>query len=260
MSLGEGGRPELSRAPDSVEELLDENVGAPSRRLALLGAFELRLGCTPVALPAPAQRILAFLALQNRPLLRTYVAGVLWLDSGDVQSQGSLRSGLWRLRSVSEDLVETRGQQLRLAPDVAVDVHLATTWARRLIDSSADAAGERPDPAFLGVDLLPDWYDDWLLIERERFRELRAHALECLCERLTSAHRYAAAMETALTAVAAEPLRESAHRAVINVCLAEGNLAHAFRHYQAFAKLLHEEVGVRPSSRMEELVGLVMAG
>ena len=30
--------------------------------------------------------------------------------------------------------------------------------------------------------LLPDWYDDWVLIERERFHEVRLRALETLCE------------------------------------------------------------------------------
>jgi DNA-binding SARP family transcriptional activator len=197
--------------------------------------------------------------LQNRPVLRPYVAGALWLDSSDEQSLGSLRAALWRIRCVTADVVETHGQQLRLDPRVAVDVHRATSEARRLIAGAADLGDERGSAALLKADILPDWYDDWLLMERERFRELRAHALECLCERLTLEKRYAEAMDTALTAVEAEPLRESAHRALIKICLAEGNRAQAFRHYHLFSKMLRNQVGLRPSSRMEELIGSVMA-
>jgi DNA-binding SARP family transcriptional activator len=238
-----------------------ENGAFPSHAsLALLGTFELRYQGVPVSLPTPAQRVLAFLALQGRPLLRAYVAGVLWLESTDVQALGSLRSALWRLRGAGDGVIEARGQQLRLGAGVAVDVQQALSWTKRLIDNSADSADEQPDPMFLGNDILPDWYDDWLLIERERFRELRAHALECLCERLILARRYAEAMEAGLAAVKGEPLRESAHRAVIRVCLAEGNRADALRHYRRFEALLDEQLGLRPSNQMEELLGPVMVG
>ena len=39
-------------------------------------------------------------------------------------------------------------------------------------------------------ELLPDWYDDWVLLERERFRQLRLHALDALCDDLTRAGRH----------------------------------------------------------------------
>jgi DNA-binding SARP family transcriptional activator len=238
----------------------EERTGRSRASLALLGAFDLRCDHESVPLPTPAQRVLAFLALQERPLLRAYVAGVLWLESTDLQALGSLRSALWRIRSANDGLVETNGQQLRLAPEVAVDVQRAVSWARRLIDDSADSEDEHPETLYLGDDILPDWYDDWLVIERERFRELRAHALECLCERLTLAGRFGQAMDAALAAVKGEPLRESAHRSVIKVCLAEGNWADAVRHYRLFAELLRKQLGLRPSRQMEELVGSVMVG
>ena len=92
--------------------------------------------------------------------------------------------------------------------------------------------------------LLPDWYEDWVEIERERLCELRAHALEALCHRLTTAGRFGEATEAGLAAVRDEPLRESAHRVLIGVHLAEGNRAAALHQYRAFALLLHEEVGM----------------
>src|SRR3712207_7767400 len=61
-------------------------------------------------------------------------------------------------------------------------------------------------------EILPDWYDDWLLMEREVHRQLRLHALESLAARLAQDARYGEAVDAALSAIAGEPLRESAHR------------------------------------------------
>jgi DNA-binding SARP family transcriptional activator len=56
----------------------------------------------------------------------------------------------------------------------------------------------------------PDWYDDWLQMERERFRQLRLHALETLAERFVALGRHAQAIDAALAAVQVDPLRETA--------------------------------------------------
>src|SRR5205823_8885293 len=66
-------------------------------RLRLLGAFELSIGGEPVSLPMNGQRVLAFLAVESRLLLRSFVAGSLWLDVTDDRAGASLRSALWRL-------------------------------------------------------------------------------------------------------------------------------------------------------------------
>ena len=160
---------------------------------------------------------------------------------------------------MSDRLVEAPGQQLRLARDVSVDVRDGVAWGRGVLAGTV-VSPEGLDEAFVSGEILPDWYDDWLLIERERFRQLRAHALERLCERLTAAGRFGEAMEAGLAAVKDEPLRESAHRAVIRVCLAEGNRADALRQYRLFGRLLREQLDVPPSSQLEALLRPVTAG
>jgi len=79
------------------------------------------------------------------------------------------------------------------------------------------------------------------------------HALDTLCERLTTGGRLEEALEAGLCAVAAEPLRESAHRAVVRVHLEEGNTAEAIRQYRLCRRLLKEQLGVEPSPRMLQL-------
>ena len=101
-------------------------------------------------------------------------------------------------------------------------------------------------------EILPDWYEDWVLIEREHFRQLRLHALEALCVELTAAGRFAEAAEAGLAAVEGEPLRESAHRALIGTYLAEGNPGEAIRQYQFFGRCLQDQLGLEPSELMED--------
>ena len=140
-----------------------------------------------------------------------------------------------------------------------MDVHALAGLAHKVVDASQplpeDAAALVRE---LSADLLPDWYEDWIAIERDQLEHLRLHALEALSERLLAADRIEEAGEAALAGVAADPLRESAHRALIRVHLAEGNVAVALRQYAAFSRLSSERLGVGPSVRMEELIRPVM--
>jgi DNA-binding SARP family transcriptional activator len=231
--------------------------------LSLLSAFELTWDGDPVLLPVPAQRLLAFVALRERPVLRTHAAEKLWLDSTEEHACGSLRTALWRLRRPGFELVDVTSGRLRLDPHVVVDVRVLVSWARSVLDAGPGFSGELPDVSDLGEavfgDLLPDWYDDWLVVERERLRELRIRALERVCEGLTALGSFGQAIEAGLAAVDAEPLRESAHRCLIGVYLAEGNQAEALRGYRLYRDLLHDELALKPSERMEDLVGGLIA-
>jgi DNA-binding SARP family transcriptional activator len=222
--------------------------------LSLLDAFELRCGDECVSLPVSAQRLLAFVALHERPLQRVYVAGSLWIEASDARAGASLRSSLWRLNRPGHRLVEATSTHLRLAPGVDVDLHRALRLARRILDGTADSDELDSAHATLGSELLPDWYDDWLLFERERFRQVSLHALEALTELLVRTGRLAQALEAALLAVRMEPLRESAHRALIGVHLAEGNRGEALRQYELCRRLLRERLDVEPSAQLAALV------
>jgi len=228
-------------------------------RVVLLEGFELRLDGEVVDLPLGAQRLIAFLALHNRPLQRRFVANSLWLDSNEERAGANLRSALWRLHQGGRPVVDARGSHLRLLPDVAVDLHDAAGRARRMLSDDEEEPLEPFDIVGLG-DVLPDWYEDWILVERERFRQLRLHALEALCDRMTVAGRYAQAVEAGLGAVAGEPLRESAHRSLIRAYLAEGNVGEAIRQYRVCERLLHDELGIEPSPMLRDVIAEVSAG
>jgi DNA-binding SARP family transcriptional activator len=141
-----------------------------------------------------------------------------------------------------------------LGANVTVDVRELLAVMRRALDQSSTLSDPFVAKLLEEGDLLPGWYDDWVLMERERLRQLRLHALEALCSRLADAGRFGLAVEVGLAAVWADPLRESAHRALMKAYLAEGNSGEALRQYLNCRRLLHEELGLYPSAQMEDLI------
>jgi DNA-binding SARP family transcriptional activator len=233
-----------------AEEFIEAR--AVNASLALLDGFELRVDGRFVTVPAHVQRLLAFLAIRRKPQHRTSLAGALWLDTAEDHASRNLRTALWRAGKVSKALVETNGAYVAIKPEVRVDLADAIDHAESVLAGSLVAESVRD----LAGDLLPDWSEDWVLIERERVRQLRMHALEALCAQLTSLGRFGHAVEAGLAAVAVEPLRESAHRVLIAAYLAEGNLCEAVRHLEEFRALLDESLGVAPSPGLVALVAV----
>ena len=222
----------------------------PVFALRLLRSFELVRKGEPLVLPLSAQRLLAFLALREHPLSRVHVAGVLWPEVTQEHANASLRTALWRLHRVGVELVAATSTNVLLSADVAVDVRETTSRARRILDGGGAVDGDTATLSQAG-ELLPDWYDDWVLIERERVRQLCVNALELASAEATAAGRTAQAADAGLAAVAFEPLRESAHRAVIAAHLAAGNFSEALRQYRLCRRLLGN-IGLEPSPLIRE--------
>jgi DNA-binding SARP family transcriptional activator len=228
---------------------------SPARlKLNLLRGFELSRAGRQLRLPMNAQRLVAFVALHERPSPRLFVAGSLWTDADEHRSNASLRSALWRVGLVASDLLTASKSHLSIAPSVTVDVREAVNTARKVLDASHPARLDEIDGGFLTADLLSGWYDDWIIVERERLRQLMLHALELLCLRLSCAGKHAQAIDAGIAAVEAEPLRESAHRALIQAHLGEGNFGEAARQYRACRELLKHDLNVEPSPLLRDLM------
>jgi DNA-binding SARP family transcriptional activator len=248
------------RLGSSLRRAQTEAPTLPGFDLSLLRGFSLERDGHQVALPLATQRLVAFLAVHRRPLERLFVAGSLWMDRSEEHANASLRTALWRLRRLDLPLIVSTRSRLVLAPTVTVDLHELTARAEEVLRRQGTPTLAPLDKLLFDGDVLSDWYEDWVLLERERFRQLRLHALEALCEDLTGARSYAAAVEAGLACVAAEPLRESGHRALIKAHLAEGNPGEAIRQYALFRKLVLEQLGLEPSEEMLRVVGSLPIG
>jgi DNA-binding SARP family transcriptional activator len=223
-------------------------------KLDLLNGFEVFVDGRAVQVALRTQRVVAFVALNPRPVQRAWVAGSLWMDSSEVRACANLRTALWQLDLVTRPIMRVTSTHLAMADGVEVDLRDVTQRAQRLVYGTGETDEQDLPRLCQAGDLLPDWYDDWLVIERERFRQLRLGALEVLCEDLSAQGRYAQATEAGIAAVAAEPLRESAHRVLVRAHLAAGNAGEAVREYQLFRDLLRQHLGLEPSREMRELI------
>jgi DNA-binding SARP family transcriptional activator len=221
--------------------------------LGLLGGFELQRGGHVIDLPMRAKRLLAFLALRRRLLSRAHISQSLWLDATEENARVNLRSALCDIGPMKTSLIDMARGHLALGRHVRVDVHRSIDLAERL-ESDGDSADSDLDEGVFRDDLLPDWYEDWIMTERETYRQVRLHALENLCHRLTSGRRFARAILAGLAAVAEEPLRESANLVLIRAYLAEGNLSEARRHYRWYRELHEAELGLPPSGAITQLI------
>ncbi len=228
-----------------------------SLAVSVLDTFVFRAEDRSVSLPAMSRKLLTLLALRDQPMTRLLVAGTLWPEASEHDAACSLRSALWRLKGVARDALDVSSLDVGLRSDVMVDLRESRALARRLIAGSpamletdtAPSAVER-----LSADLLPGWYDDWVLIEAEEWHQLRLHALEALANRLAADGRCADAIQAALATVRAEPLRESAHGALIKGFIAEGNQNEALADFHQYRDLLRAELGIEPSPHLTDLV------
>jgi DNA-binding SARP family transcriptional activator len=240
---------------DFVDTLVDRVAGTAYPVLRLFGGPWLRYGGGRVEIPESGKRLLVFVALHRSQVQRRYCAASLWPDGSDARAAGNLRSAVWRLNQAGIDLVVSAKHTLMLRDDVVVDARVVGDWAARLIRGPSTAEDLVTVRGGLdAIDILPGWYDDWAIAERERLRQRLLHALEALSRRLLALGRVAEAVEAATAAVLAEPLRESAQYALLQAHLAEGNWGEGRRSYLAYRTLLRRELGVEPGPRLATLL------
>jgi DNA-binding SARP family transcriptional activator len=209
----------------------------------------MRIGLDRRPLTYTAQRIVALLGTHDTPLPRRFVAFTLWLDKDEERALANLRSLLWRLGDELAGLVEADVHQIGLDDRIRVDFLQARRDALDVVEGRS-----------LGLvhtylsDLLPGWYEDWVITERERLRQLHLHALERQAERCLDRKNYGESVNCSMAATAIDPLRERAHRLMIQALMAQGNAADAVRVYDSYRDRLHTELGLEPSSSIADLL------
>jgi DNA-binding SARP family transcriptional activator len=230
---------------------VETSTPRPGAVVRVLGGLSLTCGSRKIAVPPGSRRLLAYLALHPGGVDRRSAAGVLWPTVGDGRAAGNLRSALWRLQRVGCPLARAEQTALRLEDDVLTDLRAVEGWATRVLGNATVRADLAVDPGSIAdLELLPGWYDDWVLVLRERLRLRLLHALDALSLLLQQAGRPAEAVEAVHVAVLAEPLRESGQRALIEAHQAAGDWVAARQQYDAFCGMLRREIGAEPSAEL----------
>ena len=226
-------------------------------QISLLGGFGLFNGQVDVALAEGSQRLLAFVALRKKPVNRTFAAGMLWPEADDQHAHSSLRSAVARLDPAAERALIVTANQLRLSDSVRVDLWESEALARRLVGPHTSLSirdSSSKDLEALSTDLLPGWYEDWMILEAENWRQLRLHALDALAQQLSERGSYGDATFAAQAAVQADPLRESSRAALIKVHIAEGNVSEALIEFAKYRETLMSELNLEPTTGLKALL------
>jgi DNA-binding SARP family transcriptional activator len=240
-----------------------EPVGAapgphePQIMMTMLGTFSLSLDGEPVELSPGSQRLLVLLALRDRAIARTVLAGTMWPDVSEGRAGDSLRSAIARLEAPARAAIRfSASTGLCFANTVTLDLREAQSLAYRLLGTGEVGMSDvsQASIALLSQDLLPDWYDDWVMAEAADWRHLRMTALESLARQLLDAGMLGEATEAARAAMRIDPLRESPQATLIRVQIAMGNEAAAFEVFERYRVILQAALGMAPTKQLADMV------
>lgn len=232
-----------------------------SIEIHLLGAFQLRNGGQAIDLPGRRERaLLAYLAMPaGEPRSRDKLAGMLWSERGDKQARDSLKQSVLKLRKA----VDGAGRAMLLSDrefvtldPAAVSVDVAEF--ERLTGEGTPEAVARAMALYRGdlldgLEVRDPAFEEWLLIERQRLRDLARQALAALLARQMADGAHDQAAATARRLIGLDPLREDAHRALMRIYAEQGQTALALRQYQTCRDKLQSELGVKPEAETERL-------
>ncbi len=223
-----------------------KSSAAPLTKLYLLGGFRLERDGKILRLPRrKVEALLAYLALFPHEHTREKLAALFWGDSTDADARTSLRVALTNLRTaLGENLLLADRETIELNPEFPLWVDaLEFERAARAESSVENYNGE----------LLPNFYDEWVLEKREALRELYLETLLSLAQRHRAAGNYAEAIGSARRVLETELSNESAHQQLMFCYAQSGDRSAALKQYAECKKILAQELGVEPSPETEQL-------
>lgn len=203
-----------------------------------------------------------YLAAHGSPLGREHVLALFWPDLDRLAAQRALGATLHELRKTMGDVLHADSYTLAVGAEVAVDTHL---FEARLSPPVADlelltATLKLYRGDFLeGFSLngLPE-FDDWMAVERKRYRRLVIRGLTAVAEQHEKRGNFHDALEAFNRALEFDPLQEDLYCACMRLHCLAGDRAGAIRRYEKLRELLNEEMGVPPMSQTQALYDAII--
>lgn len=229
--------------------------------ISLLGGFSVTLDGQPLEIPwQRGQLMLAYLALNaGSTVRRAKVAGLLWPDSDEANARNNLRQTLWRLRKVvGTDYLQANKSSVGFNTEANYQLDVD-----RLLEDSVDASDvdrlKHMVSAYQGS-LLPGFYEEWVILKRERLQAIFDERMQQLLEQLIKAARWREVREWAERWLAQGQVPEPAYRALMLASAGMGDRAGVAVAFERCAEALEEKVGVEPSPETQNLFRKLTSG
>ncbi|MEP6895738.1 MAG: BTAD domain-containing putative transcriptional regulator, partial [Chloroflexota bacterium] len=233
-------------------------------QIRLLGQFDIRLNGKRVTIPTrAAQSLFAYLVLTaGTPHRREKLAGTFWPDTTDDNARKNLRQELWRIRkALSAQQASTNdyllAQELTIAFNRSAQYWLDVAQLER---PEIDLESLTANLSLYQGELLPGFYEDWIMLERERIRSLFENKMEQLLKQLVAAERWTAVQEQGERWLALGNTLEPAYRAMMLAYGARGDMAKVSSTYQRCMEELREQFGLEPSAETRALYDGLLKG
>jgi DNA-binding SARP family transcriptional activator len=229
---------------------------APPLVVCLFGPFDVRVNGNPLPRlrSRKGQSLLALLTLRHgREVERAWLAGMLWPDRPTSAALATLRRDLTDLRRA----LGTEAGRLHSPTPHSLCLDLTGAEADVVAFDAAVARGDitsmEQAVALYRGPLLEGCEEEWSFQERQTREQSYLTALETLAADAGARGDEAAAERWLRQAVAVDPLRESAQRALMQVLAAGGNYAAVLQVYRELGLLLHREMNTEPDTETTAL-------
>ena len=204
--------------------------------IRLLGQFAIQLDGNPIQMAArPAQSLFAYLLLNaGIAQRRERLAGLLWPDSNEASARRNLRQALWQIRralgSRSDALLLV--DELTITVNAQADYHLDTATLARQDEKASSVEVLMATLAGYAGDLLPGFYEDWVVLERERLQTVFEHKMNLLLDILVKTGRWHDVLLWAEHWIALGHTPEPAYRALMQAHAVQGDMSNVAEVYR----------------------------
>ena len=237
-----------------------------SFKIYLLGQFKLQANNLQIELPSrPAQSLLAYLALNAGVThRREKLADLLWPEATETNARRYLRQALWRIRKSLENGSLNCGEYLHISDiSVAFDDQ-SDYWLDS--DFLLETAEARPVEELIEIvnlyrgELLPGFYDEWIVLERERLQAAYHQKMNLLLESLIQTRQWGEALTWGEQWIRLGYSPEPAYRALMSAHAGLGDQGMVSATYQRCVESLDRELGLEPSPETQQLYGQIRRG
>jgi predicted ATPase/DNA-binding SARP family transcriptional activator len=231
--------------------------------IRLLGTFDLRQAGKPIAISSrPAQSLFAYLILTaGTPHRREKLAGLLWPDSLEETARDNLRHALWRVRKAIQSAsvpCNLKANDLAISFDILCEYWFDVAILEKL--NGTESADELIAvlSGYKG-ELLPGFYEDWVVLEREHLNSIFEHNMARLMSLLQNEKRWLDILDWGERWIKLGHRPEPAYRALMAAHATKGDMSKVVATYKRCVKAL-KELGVEPSEQTHVLYERLKTG